>query len=141
MQNRRFCNASGLTMSPYGIIRAVKHPFDIAVQKTRDALASHGFGILHEIDVRKTLKQKLNVEHPNYVILGACRPDLAHEALQKDRLMGLFMPCNVVVYEENGSVFVAAHEIVKVAGLLENDELRGVRAGVESLLRKVVELV
>ncbi|MBI4150679.1 DUF302 domain-containing protein [Candidatus Woesearchaeota archaeon] len=125
----------------YGIKRAVHLPFDVAVQKTRDALAAQGFGILHEIDVRKTLKQKLNVDHPNYVILGACKPDLAHDALRKDKLMGLFMPCNVVVYEDDGKVFVAAHEIAKVAGLLENDELRGVLAGVEALLRKALATI
>ncbi len=125
----------------YSIRRIVKLSFDEAVKKIRVTLEAQGFGIINEIDVRKTMKQKLHVDHPPYLILGACNPKLAHEALHKDRLMGLFMPCNVVVYEDNGSVVIAAHETVKFADLLENDELRGVLAGVEGLLRKAIQAV
>ncbi len=124
-----------------GIRRQVKLPFEQAVQKARDELAKEGFGIITEIDVRKVMKQKLHIEHPNYQILGACNPKLAHDALHKDRLIGLFMPCNVIIYEDNGKVFVAAQEPTKIAELLENDELDGVAAGVEKLLRQVVERI
>lgn len=125
----------------YGIKRNVKLNFNDALKKVRETLAAEGFGILTEIDVQKTLKQKLHLEHPNYYILGACNPSLAHEALHKERLLGLFMPCNVVVYEDEGNVVVAAQDPVAIAELLENDELDGIAAGIASKLRKAVEKV
>jgi uncharacterized protein (DUF302 family) len=125
----------------YGIKRNVKLSFDAALKKVRETLAAEGFGIITEIDVRKTLKQKLHIEHPNYYILGACNPQMAHEALHKERLIGLFMPCNVIVYEDNGKVVIAAQDPVAIAELLENDELDGIAAGIGAKLRKAVEKV
>lgn len=72
-------------------------PYDQAVTRTREALAEQGFGILSEIDVRATLKDKRGLEMEPYVILGACNPDLAHQALEIDRSIGVLLPCNVVV--------------------------------------------
>ncbi|HSU72697.1 MAG TPA: DUF302 domain-containing protein [Candidatus Binatia bacterium] len=125
----------------YGIKRTVMLPFEAAVAKVKDELAKEGFGILTEVDVQKVLKQKLHLEHPKYVILGACNPKLGHDALHKDRLMGLFMPCNVIVYDEKGKTVIATQEPTKFAELLENDELNATLTGAETLLRKAIENV
>lgn len=125
----------------HGIKRNVKLSFDDALKKVRETLAAEGFGIITEIDVRKTLKQKLHLEHPNYYILGACNPSFAHEALHKERLIGLFMPCNVIVYEDEGTTVIAAQDPVAVAKLLDNADLVGIAAGIASTLRKAIEKV
>jgi len=96
--------------------------FGDAVQATRDALATQGFGVLTEIDVEATLKKKLDVDMPHYVILGACNPPFAHQALSAMPGIGLLLPCNVVVAEEEGAIAVStidAREMFKVVDLPE----------------------
>jgi len=81
----------------YALTTTVQQPYDQTLAATRQALAEHGFGVLTEIDIRATLRAKLDVDVPPQVILGACRPLLAHAALQADPSIGLLLPCNVVV--------------------------------------------
>jgi uncharacterized protein (DUF302 family) len=93
----------------YTYRQRVELPFDEAVERVTAALKEEGFGVLTEIDMSATLKQKLDVDYPRYLILGACNPHLAHEALRREREIGALLPCNVVVYDDQagGSIVVA----------------------------------
>ena len=88
-------------MTDLGMRRPLAMSYDDALARVREALAAEGFGVLTEIDVQSTLRKKLDVGFRRYVILGACNPPFAHEALQSDLEAGLMMPCNVVVYEDD----------------------------------------
>jgi uncharacterized protein (DUF302 family) len=97
------------TKRSYGIERRLDLPYDDAVERVTAALQGQGFGILTEIDVRATLKKKLDLDFRRYVILGACNPPLAHRALSAELDVGLLLPCNVIVYEgEGGGSVVSA---------------------------------
>ena len=113
--------------------------FDDAVAKTTEALAAGGFGVLTEIDVKATMKKKLDVDFRNYRILGACNAPIAHKALSRDLGVGLLLPCNVTVYEEDdGSVNVT---FVKPAAMFEvvgSDDVKPLVADVEGAVRKAV---
>lgn len=91
----------------YGFKRVVDIPFDAALEKTREALKLAGFGVLTEIDMKAKLKEKLDKDFRNYVILGACNPGFAFDALQKDLDIGLLLPCNVIVYESEAGTVVS----------------------------------
>ena len=104
-----------------GIHTDLKLSFAEAVQKTREALQVEGFGVLTQIDVQATLKQKINVDFRRYAILGACNPALAHRALLANLNVGLLLPCNVVVYEDGAGSVVAAVDPVETLGVLKDD--------------------
>jgi uncharacterized protein (DUF302 family) len=92
----------------YGMTTRVREPFAETVERVRAALKDQGFGVLTEIDVRATLRDKLGEEMEDYLILGACNPPLAHRALGIDRQIGLLLPCNVVVRSDGGDTVVEA---------------------------------
>jgi uncharacterized protein (DUF302 family) len=98
-------------------------PYEQAVERTRAALSDQGFGVLTEIDVRATLKNKLDVEMEDYVILGACNPQLAHRALDVDRTIGLLLPCNVVVRRDGAGSIVEALDPQIMVSVPEIEEL------------------
>lgn len=128
----------------YGFSRTVDLPFDEAVEKTREALQSEGFGVLTEIDIKEKLKEKLGVDFRHYLILGACNPPLAYKALQEEMEIGLLLPCNVIIYEggeENKAVVatVDAKAMLSVVG--SNSTLEAVAAEVNEKLRRAVEKV
>ena len=127
--------------SRYGIGTTVDLPYETAVERTREALAKEGFGILTEIDVRATLKKKLDVETRPYVILGACNPAFAHQALTAERDIGLLLPCNVIVYaaDEPGRSVVAAMDPVEALALTGNDEVRPIADEVKARLSRALE--
>jgi uncharacterized protein (DUF302 family) len=123
----------------YGHKRKVPLSFADTVSKTKAELSKEGFGVLTEIDVRATLKKKLNVEYANYIILGACNPPFAFQALKSEKEIGLFLPCNVIVYEEGGETFVSAVLPTVAMSMVENPELSVIAVEVEAKLKKVVD--
>ena len=104
-----------------GIRTTLNLPYEQAVQKATDALKAEGFGVLTQIDVQSTLKQKINADFCRYVILGACNPALAHRALSANLDVGLLLPCNVTVYEEGDRLVVTAVDPVEMLGVLKGD--------------------
>ena len=125
----------------YGHIKQVNLPFAEAVEKTRAALQAEGFGVLTEIDVKATLKKKLDKDVENYLILGACNPPFAYEALQAEKEIGLLLPCNVIVYEDGGAVFVSAILPTVAMQMVENPALAAVAETVETKLKKAVDVL
>jgi len=113
--------------------------YEQAVQAARAALQEEGFGVLTEIDVKATMKQKLDKDIRRYVILGACNPPLAHRALETDPSVGLLLPCNVIVYEDDGGSVVAAVDPLGLLGVLDNPALRAVAEEAETKLRRAID--
>jgi uncharacterized protein (DUF302 family) len=123
----------------YGFGRSLDVPFAEAVERARAALKAEGFGVLCEIDVREKLQEKLGVEFPRYIILGACNPPMAYQALQREINLGLLLPCNVVVYEKDGRPVVAAIDAARMMSVVGNPELSQVAGQVNAKLRNVIE--
>lgn len=123
----------------YGYKKQVALSYDTAVAKAREELAKEGFGVLTEIDVRATLKKKLNADFDDYIILGACNPPFAYKALQVIKDVGMMMPCNVVVYTDKGQTFVEAMTPTILMNLLQNDELKPTAEQIEAKLKKAVD--
>jgi uncharacterized protein (DUF302 family) len=113
--------------------------FTEATERVRDELKAEGFGILCEIDVQATLKEKLGVDGEPYVILGACNPPLAHQALEAEPDLGTLLPCNVVVYRRNGETHVSAIDAERMLSIVGNDAVAPVAAEVRRRLGAVVE--
>ncbi|RMF26244.1 MAG: DUF302 domain-containing protein [Chloroflexi bacterium] len=114
-------------------------PYEQAVEEVTAALKKEGFGVLTEIDVKATLKQKLDVDFRRYVILGACNPPLAYQALQTEFEIGLLLPCNVIVYEEDGGSTVAVVDPVAMMSVVENPDLEPVALEARTRLQRVIE--
>lgn len=124
----------------YGLRTDLAIPYETAVEKTTAALKEEGFGVLTEIDVKETLKKKLDADFRRYVILGACNPSLAHRALTAEPEIGLLLPCNVVVYEtEPDHSAVAAMAPISAMGIVGNPELKDVAKEADERLRRVIE--
>ncbi len=122
----------------YGFSVEVKDGFDVVVGRTVEALKTEGFGVLTDIDVRKTMKEKLGVEGRPYRILGACNPALAHQAITADPDIGLLLPCNVIVRQEaDGSVIVGFMDPVSVLGLVDKPGIGKLANEVRSRLERV----
>lgn len=134
---------SVVSATRFGMTTTVDLPYDRAVERTRDALGAEGFGVLTEIDVRATLKTKLDADFRPYVILGACNPKLAHQALTAEREIGLLLPCNVIVYatDDAGKSVVAAVDAEVSLGRVGNEQLSPLAAEVKARLRRVLEAV
>ena len=124
----------------YYFSRTLPLGFDEAVRRTSEALKQEGFGIITDIDVKDTLKRKINVEFRNYRILGACNPTLAHEALQLEDKVGTMLPCNVVVQEVGErKVEIAAIDPVASMAAIDNPRLKKAAEKVQAKLRQAIE--
>jgi uncharacterized protein (DUF302 family) len=127
------------TVSSYTLSRTTALAFDAAVARVREELATEGFGVLCEIDVQATLKNKLGVEREPYLILGACNPPLAHAALEAEPELGTLLPCNVVVYRRRGQTHIAAVDAEQMLSIVGNDEVTATAAEVRRRLSAVVD--
>lgn len=126
----------------YGFSVQVSCGFDEAIDKVTEALKSEGFGVLTEIDVKATLKKKIDVDRKPYTILGACNPQLANQALNADPDIGLLLPCNVVVREEDsGAITVAFMDPNAVLSLVEQSGVEQLAGEVRGKLEKVRDLL
>ncbi|RMD69777.1 MAG: DUF302 domain-containing protein [Gammaproteobacteria bacterium] len=127
-------------MARYSFGKTVNMPFEEACQKVVEALKAQGFGVLTEIDVAATLKEKLGEDMPPYRILGACNPPLAHQALTAEPSIGLLLPCNVVVrQDEKGQVHVEFMDPQAVLQLVDNPQVGTLAEEVRKRLEKVME--
>jgi uncharacterized protein (DUF302 family) len=122
----------------YAISTTVSTPYAETVEAVKAALGEQGFGILTEIDIKATLKKKLDVDVPAQVILGACRPPLAHQALQAEPSVGLLLPCNVVVRESGEGTVVEAVDPQTMVDMTKNDGLKSVADEAKERLEKAL---
>lgn len=123
----------------YGFSKTVNLTYDKAVEKVTEELKKEGFGVLTTIDVKETLKKKLDVDFKKYIILGACNPPFAHKALQAEEEIGLLLPCNVIVYEKEGGTGVSIFDPMVMLKVLENDAMKPIADEVQARLKRVFE--
>ncbi|MCK4322012.1 DUF302 domain-containing protein [candidate division WOR-3 bacterium] len=123
----------------YGFLKKVYLSFDDALVKVKDELEKEGFGILTKIDVQEKFKEKLNIDFPKYQILGACNPKMAHRSISAEWNIGLLLPCNVIIYEKEGNVWVGIIRPTQAMGMIEGEELRKVAIEVETKLKNVFD--
>ncbi len=126
-------------MINYGFTKELGMPFAAAVESVTAALKKEGFGILTTIDVREKFKEKLGVDFPNYVILGACNPPNAHKAILSEENIGLMLPCNVIVHEKAGKTAVGIIKPTVAMGMIDNEKLKPLALEVEDRLKKVFD--
>ena len=123
----------------YSFNKIVSKSFDDTLEKVTEELQKEGFGVLTEIDVKETLKKKLDVDFRKYKILGACNPGYAHKALQSEKYIGTMLPCNVIVQEnEDGKVEVSAVDPMASMQAIENEELGSIANEVRTKLQNVI---
>lgn len=126
----------------YGFGKVVNMSVEQAEARVTETLKSKGFGVLTRIDVAATLKQKIDADMPPYVILGACNPLLAHRAVSAEPEIGLFLPCNVIVYQDGqGHVHVSAMDPQGMLGMIDNPEVMPVATQARALLQEALEAV
>lgn len=138
-ENPTIMKESSVDLTNLGFSRTIDLSFEEALTKVKDELKKEGFGILTEVDVKATMKKKLDIDYRPYMILGACNPPLAHKALQAEPQIGLMLPCKFIVYvNEDQQTVVAAVDPAKMMQGLENDELAQVAKTVREKFLKVM---
>ncbi len=124
----------------YYINKTIESDFNSAIKKVTEALKTEGFGVLTTIDIQEKLKEKINVDFHPYIILGACNPPFAYQALQKEDKIGTMLPCNVVVQElKSNKIEVAAVDPIASMQAVENEELASIATEIQKKLKKVIE--
>ncbi|MGB8267716.1 MAG: DUF302 domain-containing protein [Candidatus Velthaea sp.] len=129
----------GPTQLTYGTAIRTMLPFEAAIARTKDELEAEGFGVLCEIDVAKTMKEKLGVEFPPYTILGACNPSLAKQGLTAEPRLGLLLPCNVVVRTGESGTEISAIDAGAMMRIVGNGQLDPIAAEVSARLARVLQ--
>ena len=125
----------------YGFSKKVNLPYEKAIERITEELKKEGFGVLTEIDVKETLKKKLNVDFKKYKILGACNPPIAHKALLAEEELGLLLPCNVIVYEKEGGSIVSVFNPMIMTQLLESEDMASIATEVTEKLQRALDAV
>jgi len=121
----------------YGFSKIVDLSYEQAIEKATAELKKEGFGVLTTIDVKDTLKKKLDVDFPRYVILGACNPSFAYQALQAEEEIGLLLPCNVIVYEKNAKITVSVFDPMTMGAVIDNPKMEPIAQQVREKLQRV----
>lgn len=123
----------------YHFSKTLDKPFDETIEYVTKALQENGFGVLTTIDVKATLKKKLDVDFKPYTILGACNPNMAYQALQAENKIGTMLPCNVLVQATDGGTEVSAVDPLASMQAIENPTLGGIATQVQAMLKKVID--
>jgi len=127
-------------LSNYSFGGETKYAFDDAIRKVEEALKEQGFGILTQIDAKRVLKEKLDIDRRPYRILGACNPNFAHQALDMEPEIGVLLPCNVLVYEkENGEIIVSAMNPEAALSLVGNTDIENIAKEVRNRIEAALE--
>jgi uncharacterized protein (DUF302 family) len=126
------------TDTSYTLTTTTELPFEEAVERVRTELTAEGFGIPAEINVQALLREKIGADREPYLILGACIPQLAHQALDAEPDLGTLLPCNVAIYQADGQTHISAIDPERMLSIVENDQLRPVAAQVRQRLNTVV---
>lgn len=128
-------------MINYGFTKGLNIPYVTAVERVRAALKKEGFGVLTEIDVQKTMKEKLGMDINKYTILGACNPPNAYQAILAEENIGLLLPCNVIVYEKGGKTVLSVIRPTVAMQMVDNAKLKKVSEEVEGKLKKAFDAI
>lgn len=126
------------TQEKYGSTKTVDLTYPEAIARAKTVLQENGWGVMSEIDVTTTMKQKMGVDFPNYMILGACNPNLAKSALEAEPMIGLLMPCNVVIQERDGKVQVSVVDAIQVVSIVHNKTVDNVATQANDQLKAVL---
>lgn len=123
----------------YGFSKTTDYSFEAAIEKVTEELKKEGFGVLTTIDVKDTLKKKIDVDFKKYTILGACNPAFAHGALQMEEELGLLLPCNVIVYEKDNKTAVSIFNPMVISTIIDNPKVKEFASQVKQKLQNVLE--
>ena len=122
----------------YGFSKSVDLSFEQTIEKVTEELKKEGFGVLTSIDVKETLKKKINVDFKKYTILGACNPPIAHKALLEEEELGLLLPCNIIVYEKDDKTVVSVFDPMIMTKVIDNEKIAPVAEQVKEKLERVL---
>ncbi len=122
----------------YGFSKTVDLSFEQTIEKVTEELKKEGFGVLTTIDVKDTLKKKIDVDFKKYTILGACNPPIAHKALQTEEEIGLLLPCNVIVYEKDDKTNVSMFDPMLMTNIVDNEKMGPIAKEVKEKLQRVL---
>ncbi len=128
-------------MLKYGFTKKLDISVSEAEARVREELQKEGFGILTRIDLKEKFREKLNVDFRDYIILGACNPPNAYKAIQAEENIGLFLPCNVIIYEKEGKTIVSIIKPTVAMGMIDNPDLFNLAGEVEAKLKNIIEKI